>query len=60
MRESSPLYQQACEAIETALAARGADRQLWIETALRLHRMALQETPTDERRGHDSMFVEQP
>jgi hypothetical protein len=59
MRESTPLYQQACEAIEAALAARGADRHLWIETALRLHRMALQESPADECRGRDSMIVEQ-
>jgi len=60
MRESTPLYEQACEAIESALAAHGVDRQLWIETALRLHRMARQETPADECRGRDSMVVEQP
>jgi len=60
MRESTPLHQQACEAIETALAAHGVDRQLWIEQALRLHRMALQEAPADECRGLDAMVVEQP
>jgi hypothetical protein len=60
MRESTPLYQQACEAIEAALAARGVDRHLWIETALRLHRMALQEAPADACRSQDAMFVEQP
>jgi hypothetical protein len=53
MRESTPLYQQACEAIETALAAHGADRQLWIERALRLHRMALQQAPANECTGQD-------
>lgn len=60
MRESTPLHQQACEAIETALAARDADRQLWIETALRLHRMALQQAPADQCTADDSMIVEQP
>jgi hypothetical protein len=59
MREATPLYQQACEAIDMALAARGADRQIWIETAVRLHRLAVQETPADQGEGNDSMLVEQ-
>ena len=48
MREATPLHQQVHEAIDRALAARGFDRQAWIETAARLHRLAVREASADE------------
>jgi hypothetical protein len=59
MREATPLYQQACEAVDMALAAQGFDRQAWIETAVRLHRLAVREASLHQSERGDSMFVEQ-
>ena len=60
MPEATPLHhQQAREAIDMALAAHGFDRQAWIETAVRLHRMAVREAPADQSERSDFRFVEQ-